>query len=351
MRNIEIRSLFAGLFILLLVGLNAQVNISITSDKDSFDIGESIPLELSIRFEDLPVDIKMIRFSVLDSMGVMNYLFPEDSLFMNAPEVDFEFSDYGHWVENQKKEFSGNELRWAVPVQKGIFRNNMEIIIWNSGEFRVMVTELQFEDKTGKTISYFPKTNEARILFIRDVSGGELSTRLAPIDPIIKRSFPELYFSFFLLIFALIVLILTLIERFKKRPEKEIQWQFPAKPEKPAHELALKKLENLTSSAYHLNGEIKMFYSELSLILRTYLEERYRFPALENTTDEILIALQPRVPAASTRGRLHEILSVADLVKFAKAEPAVEVHISMLQKAKEFVELTKIIEVTKGSHK
>jgi hypothetical protein len=331
--------------------LSAQVSISITSEKDSFEIGESIPLELSFRFEDLPVDIKMIRFSVLDSLGIMNYLFPEDSLFMNAPEVDFDIADYGHWVDNQKKEFSGKDLRWPVPDQKGVFKNNLEIIIWNSGEFRVMVTELQYEDKTGKSLQYFPKTNEAKIVFIKGSSGGEQSTRLAPIDPIIKRSFPGLYFRVFLLTFAVIVLILTLIDRFKKRTKKEIHWQFPSKPEKPAHEIAFIKLEKLSSSAYHLNGEIKMFYSELSLILRTYLEDRYRIPALENTTDEILFALQPRVLAESTRNRLQEILSVADLVKFAKGEPTVEVHLSMLQKAKEFVELTKFIPVINNSDK
>lgn len=348
MKKIFVLYTMAGLFFLMQAGLSAQVSIAFSASKDSFEIGEDIPVELKINFENDQTTITGIRFSVLDSMGIMKYLFPDDSLFVQATETDFDISDYGQWVNNQKKEFSEKELQWITSSQKNAFINKLAIKVWDPGTFRVMITELQYRDKTGKIIQYFPKTNEALVVQILHLPKNE-KNELAPIDPIIKRQFPEVYLSYFLLIFSIIALIITLIGLFKKRPAKSTNWQFPEKPLQPAHEIALKKLNKLAAEAYHEKGEIKLFYSELSHILRAYIESRYNLPALEITTDELIKALSYGDLTESLKNRLERIFQVADLVKFAKAEPTSEIHISMLQEAKDFVEHTKFITVVKGS--
>jgi len=339
----------AGFFFLMQAGLSAQVSIAFSASKDSFEIGEDIPVELKIICNYDQVSITEIRFSVLDSMGIMNYLFPDDSLFVNAKETDFDISDYGQWVNNQKKEFSEKELQWSESSQNRAFINNMAIKIWDPGTFRVMITELQYRDKTGKINQYFPKTNEALLVHILHPPKNE-KKELAPIDPIIKRQFPEVYLSYFLLIFSIISLIIALIDVFKNRPAKPTNWQFPEKPLQPAHEIALKKLNKLASAAYHEKGEIKLFYSELSHILRAYIESRYNIPALEITTDELMKGLSSGDLTEPLKNRLESIFHVADLVKFAKAEPTSEVHIAKLLEAKDFVEQTRLITVVKGSN-
>lgn len=341
MKKIVIQFVLAVLF-LMPAGLTGQVTIAVTAEKDSFETGENIPVELTIRFEDQQSRIKLIRFSVLDSLGVMNYLFPEDSIFSEAEETDFDISDQGLWTSHQKTTFTEKELAWADDSPKGVFRNQLVLKIWDPGFFRIMITELQYEDGSGKIIPYFPETNEAKIVFINGASVGEPS-QLAPIDPIIKRTFPLLYLRYILLIFSIIVLIITVVDWFKNRPPAEINLQFPVEQEIPPHEIALTQLEKLASSAYHLQGKTKLFYSELSRILRSYLEVRFKIPALENTSDEILKTLRSKFLNDPARNLLQEILSVADLVKFAKAEPSQEVHLYALQKAKEFVELTKFV--------
>ena len=49
-----------------------------------------------------------------------------------------------------------------------------------------------------------------------------------------------------------------------------------------------KQLEKLKQAQLWQNGKIKAYYSDLSDILRLYIENRYNSPALEMTTDEIL---------------------------------------------------------------
>jgi hypothetical protein len=87
------------------------------------------------------------------------------------------------------------------------------------------------------------------------------------------------------------------------------------------------------------------------LIIRTYLEARYGIPALENTTEEILSALRSKWLTSSNNKLLMEILTLADLVKFARAEPSSEVHSSTLQQAKVFVESTKFVPINNDSER
>jgi len=344
------KSLLAGLLCLVQFGLFAQVNITFSAPKDSFEIGEDISLELTIRFDNENVVPGYIRISVLDSMSIMKYLFPDDSLFREARETDFEIPDYGFWANNQKKDFTEEELAWDEASNKGVFTNKLVIKIWDPGMFRVMITDLQYRSNDGKIWQYFPKTNEAKIIVIKQPNTKEL-TDLAPIDPIIRRYFPGFYFRYILLIFSLAVLIYTLTGLIKNRPEKTINWQFSEKPALPAHEIALKKLQLLASSGYCEQGEIKLFYSELSFITREYIENRFRVAALESTTDELMRAIQPYLKAESQHKSLNEILSLADLVKFAKAEPPADIHVVMLQKAMELVDQTTLVTPQKTSGK
>lgn len=76
-----------------------------------------------------------------------------------------------------------------------------------------------------------------------------------------------------------------------------------------------------------VRGEIKEYYSELTDITKTYIEEAIQIPAKESTTSELVdslkiaakrkkLALKPE-----TFKVLEDILKNADLVKFAKSKP------------------------------
>ena len=77
----------------------------------------------------------------------------------------------------------------------------------------------------------------------------------------------------------------------------------------------------------------------MSHILRAYLEDHFEIPALESTTRQIDRALKERKQLTDTqRAELSELLQLSDLVKFAKAEPADDLHQRGLERVRNFVE-------------
>lgn len=85
--------------------------------------------------------------------------------------------------------------------------------------------------------------------------------------------------------------------------------------------LALKELEQLREEKPWMQNRVKYFYIRISEVLRVYIEQRFKVPALERTTDEIIESLQDTPCKAAEISRLASVLKLADLVKFAKALP------------------------------
>jgi hypothetical protein len=89
----------------------------------------------------------------------------------------------------------------------------------------------------------------------------------------------------------------------------------------PLYAIFVAKLYTLKMQKLWENNEMKLYYSELTDILRDYLEKRYKIRAMEQTTEEILASLQPFNISESSINDLKKILLLADLVKFAKQQP------------------------------
>ncbi len=90
------------------------------------------------------------------------------------------------------------------------------------------------------------------------------------------------------------------------------------------------------------NGELKGYYSELSEILRDYLDNRFGLNTMEQTTGEIMKALgKGGIVQSDQKSKLSDILTVSDMVKFAKGTPDAEVHESVYRNAWDFVSSTR----------
>lgn len=143
------------------------------------------------------------------------------------------------------------------------------------------------------------------------------------------------------LLAAAIWVIIKLIRRFKKirrEPEQVVN------PD-PAHIIAFRDLEKLKEEQLWQKGEVKLYYSRLTEILRLYLENRYGVYSLEMTTSETLEAL---VKAGFKKDELYTaiktILNGSDLVKFAKYKPEPSENEQHFDNSWKFVELTKVKE-------
>lgn len=95
----------------------------------------------------------------------------------------------------------------------------------------------------------------------------------------------------------------------------------------PPYEEAIFRLNELDEKLLWQNNKIKEYYSELTEIVRGYIERELKVPALERTTDEIIETLtdfndsQSIITSKETIKKLKELLQEADLVKFAKSKP------------------------------
>lgn len=133
-------------------------------------------------------------------------------------------------------------------------------------------------------------------------------------------------------------------KRWKARREGKAGAYVP--PPRPAHEVAFEQLALLKEKKLWQQGLIKQYYSEATEIFRRYLENRYTLQAMEETTDEILAGLRKLRFPEPMLGTAERILRRADLVKFAKFEPGPADHEEMIAVIHEFVDRTKIVQMT-----
>lgn len=92
-------------------------------------------------------------------------------------------------------------------------------------------------------------------------------------------------------------------------------------------EKVTKKLQLLDSKRLVLNGDVKAYYSEMTDVIRDYIEEVFEIPAKESTTSEVIQMLFQTIQSKKIQlskesvNDLKRVLQTADLVKFAKSEP------------------------------
>jgi hypothetical protein len=119
-----------------------------------------------------------------------------------------------------------------------------------------------------------------------------------------------------------ILIILAFLFYLKKRKKAEPVFQIRSKIQLLPHELALSELEKLRVKKLWQAGRTKEYHSELTDILRKYLESGFNIMAIEMTSQEIIDSLrtQNNMHNDSIR-KINHILAMADLVKFAKMQP------------------------------
>ncbi len=130
--------------------------------------------------------------------------------------------------------------------------------------------------------------------------------------------------------YALIALIIIgLILYFALRKKKEVEEEVVV-PALPPFEEAIQKLHELDEKLLWQNNQIKEYYSELTEIVRGFIERELKVPALESTTDELIDILtdfndsKAISTTKETIKKLRDLLREADLVKFAKSKPISE---------------------------
>ncbi len=133
---------------------------------------------------------------------------------------------------------------------------------------------------------------------------------------------------------AAAVLILVAVIWWRLRRKKEEDFVDPRQP----WEIAFEQLAVLKEKRLAETGEFKPYYIELTEVARAYLGKMYGVDTMEKTTEEFLDAFSD----VSLPGNLYEeskdFLQHADMVKFAKYNPAPERAAADIDVAHDLVE-------------
>lgn len=148
------------------------------------------------------------------------------------------------------------------------------------------------------------------------------------------------------LIFALSVLLLVWVLGLtyfyiRYRDNKPVIKIIKLAPRVLPHTRAMEEIDKIKAEKAWAKEDSKEYYTRLTAILRTYIEKRYGFNAMEMTSAEII----DRLLKEQTPESLHELrmlFQTADLVKFAKHNTLINENDANLVNAIEFINQTKV---------
>ena len=307
------------LFLIGLIGFAQKSPISIASDTTFIRIGEQIQYKISV-----------------DETN--NVVFPEfktDSLGKVEVVESFKIDTLKNKLEKRYLLTSFDSGQYIIPQQQVLIDNKKfltDSLLINVASVKVDTTKQKMH--LIKSIKREPKTFD---------------------------DYKHLWW-WIIPILLLIGVILYFVLRKKK--EKELPKVYVA----PIKE-AMQRLKELDEKELLKHNKIKIYYSELTDIVRTYIEKDIKIPALESTTNELIETIEDFNESSNlgiskeTIKQLKEVLQSADLVKFAKSKPIIEeirtdrtrveeilkntqsaVHINNLKKAEEKTENAVLIE-------
>lgn len=235
-------------------------------------------------------------------------------------------------------------VRESEPVvqetAQGVFLSkNIIITSFEAGEYIIPALSVAIRYAGGGQEDL--RTNEIP-LKVTTVAVNSDSLQLAPIKDIYREDFAFRDALPYLLAGIAVLALLGFLGWWffvrKNEPEPEI---VPT-AYRSLHDIALEKLDQLEKEKRWQQGQIKSYYSRMTFVAREYLEHRFKIPALENTTGEILQNLEAKHEIDEQHlQQLRHILTASDMVKFAKAQPAATFHTEALEVTREFIQTTK----------
>ena len=121
-------------------------------------------------------------------------------------------------------------------------------------------------------------------------------------------------------------------------------------PLRPAEEVALEKLDAIKEKKIWQQGQVKEYYTQLTDVVREYIARRFEVSSVEQTSDETLRDIRPLLSERKDLyDQLRKMLTLADLVKFAKWSTTPDENELSLRNAYTFVRETTIKSLEDGA--
>lgn len=319
--------------IFILINENqGQVLSSLTLSNDSIPMGGKLDVYFKLTVSN-PAAIRQLDYTVFDTLTPTVGMAGPDA---ESPPGDI---DWNHDFTSQKKNIINlRQSSWRKTNSGFEYRDTISGEFWDFGLYTIDHPKI-LQDTNQRTEIRKMQSPMVLVYGPRDIVNEDTTTMILPIKPILDE--PRTFEDYLWILYTLIGLILAgaLLYYFRRKNEtQEVVEKVIIK--RPAHVIAFEKLELLKAASYWTKGEEKKHHTEFTYIIREYLENRFGINALESTTEEINRALKKEDFKITHENDLKEMLQIADLVKFAKAKPPVDINEQFLEKAKLFIKDT-----------
>jgi hypothetical protein len=216
----------------------------------------------------------------------------------------------------------------------------LTVAAYEPGEVEIPAVEVTYFGKGGEVLTARTQPIPVKIVsLIANEPEPKLKENAGPV-PVIQRDYLYVIIAGALAAAGLGALLALFVRRrLRARAARR-----PAPPPRPAHEVALERLDRLGAQLAGAT-DLRPFTFELSEIIRAYLGARFTFDSLELTTEELVLRIRRRVPVQEMRGfvlgELEGWLAGCDLVKFAKISPTMAEARGALETGIRIVESTR----------
>ncbi|HEX5112246.1 MAG TPA: hypothetical protein VFV79_05335 [Saprospiraceae bacterium] len=187
----------------------------------------------------------------------------------------------------------------------------------------------------GKLDTFYTEEIPILVLSIEPDSSGLLA-----IKDIYEQPFSLLFYKRYIPHALIILLVVGAFWYWMRKGKQKQEVPVYVAPPPAPHEWAYAALDELAARRLWQGGDVKEHYSLLTGILRGYLERRFSIHALEQTSDEIIAQLKTLQLSNRTLQDTADLLSIADLIKFAKADPGIDLHAQAIERVRAFVKET-----------
>lgn len=285
-------------------------------------------------------------------------LFAQAQLQVKTDKDQYLIGDYIHVTititGNQKSTFFWPEAESVMPFEL-VSENPIDTVINGSN---VILTKSMVVSMYEPGDAYFPqiqipyqqKNDTTRYVLQSDsiglrIQGIDVDTtqNIKPILDVLDVSVKKNIWLWIAIGLGALAIIGLAIWYFVLRKKPEVQ---VVKPERKVTitEKYLVQLQALEERKLWQQDQRKLYYSELTAILRQYIEERFSVSTMEHTSDEIISQASRHPELRHFIADLEYVLSLADMAKFAKSHPLADENIRAMEMVRSFVQQTPVIE-------
>ena len=300
------------LYIVLLILLampraNAQVTVDASIDSLQLLIGEQAKIKLQVSMNaNQKLQLPLLRDTLVTGVEILDIAKPDTQLL------------------NENK-------RWLISQEYTI--TSFDSALYYLPPFEVLVDNQAYRSKALALKVYSIPVDTLH----PDQFFGPTDIREVPI--IWEDVAPLVYSAVIMLILGALAVFFVI--RF--RDNKPIIKIIKVEPKLPPHQVAMKKIEEIKADKQIQREDPKLYYTELTEAIRTYIKERFGFNAMEMTSSEIINRLLEEKDPQSISD-LKLLFETADLVKFAKHAPMMNENDMNLVNAIDFINQTKVEE-------